>query len=160
PATRRGRSATRSWLGPALSGGSPLTGYTVAASPGGATVTTDGSTTTAVVSGLANGTSYTFTVHATNSMGNSVESAPSNAVVPATTPGPPVNVTALAGNGSATVSWAAPSSTGGAPVTGYTVTASPGGSTVTTAANATSAVLALTNGTTYTFTVHAANSLG
>jgi hypothetical protein len=31
---------------------------------------------------LKNGTSYTFTVHATSTGGDGVESAPSNAVVP------------------------------------------------------------------------------
>src|SRR5207253_3149417 len=83
-----------------------------------------------------------------------------NAVVPITGPGLPTNVTATGANGSATVAWLAPSSSGGSPITGYTVTASPGGATVTTAANATSAVLALTNGASYTFTVHATNGVG
>ena len=42
---------------------------------------TRGSTCTgANVTGISNGTTYTFTVHATNGIGNSPESAPSNAV--------------------------------------------------------------------------------
>jgi len=42
------------------------------------------SATTATVSSLTNGTSYTFTVHASNAAGDSPESTPSNAVTPAT----------------------------------------------------------------------------
>jgi Fibronectin type III domain len=79
-------SATVSWTAPASNGGVALTGYTVMASPGNATVTVGGSATSAVVPGLANGTSYTFTVQANNSVGSSPPSAISNAVTPATPP--------------------------------------------------------------------------
>jgi len=41
------------------------------------------------VTGLSSATSYTFTVHATNAVGNGVESAASNAVTPAVPPTPP-----------------------------------------------------------------------
>jgi len=74
-------------------------------------------------------------------------------------PGAPTGVLATAGHGSATVSWTAPASTGGSPITTYTVTSSPGlrqCSTTTTSCS----VSGLTNGATYTFTVVAANSLG
>jgi len=40
-------------------------------------------------------------------------------------PGAPTGVSAAPGNGQATVSWSAPASNGGGPVTGYTVTGSP-----------------------------------
>jgi Fibronectin type III domain/Leucine rich repeat len=61
-------------------GGSPLTGYTVTASPGGAT--TDGTASPLTVSGLTNGTPYTFTVHATNAVGPGPESTASAQAVP------------------------------------------------------------------------------
>jgi hypothetical protein len=78
----------------------------------------------------------------------------------ATVPGAPTNATAVAGNASATVSWTAPVSNGGSPITGYTVTASPGGATQGTTGATTVAVAGLTNGTAYTFTVVATNAVG
>ena len=51
------------------------------------------------------------------------------AQLPSLPPDPPTNVTAVAGDGEATVSWSAPSFDGGSPIIQYTVTSSPGGLT-------------------------------
>ncbi|MFM7819584.1 MAG: fibronectin type III domain-containing protein, partial [Actinomycetota bacterium] len=75
-------SATINWLAPSSNGYSAITGYTATSSPGAKTCTTTGSLS-CVVRGLTNGTSYTFTVTATNAIGTSVPSSPSEAVVPA-----------------------------------------------------------------------------
>ncbi|MDQ1683759.1 MAG: hypothetical protein QOC82_496 [Frankiaceae bacterium] len=148
-----------SWTAPADNGGSPVTGYTVTTSPGGATASTTGATT-ATISGLTNGTAYTFTVTATTAAGTGPASAASAGITPVGPPGTPLNVSATATNSQATVSWSAPANTGGHPITGYTVTASPGGASASTAGATTATVTGLTNGTSYTFTVTATNDLG
>jgi hypothetical protein len=74
-------------------------------------------------------------------------------------PGAPAGVSAAAGDGQATVTFGAPASDGGTPITVYTVTAQPGGATAT-GGNSPITVGGLTNGTAYTFTVTASNAAG
>jgi len=159
-ATAASTTATVSWTPPSAFG-ALVTGYTVTAAPGGASVTVAGTSTAANVTGLTNGTSYTFTVTATDAAGTGPVSAASNAVIPGPVPGPPTQVTAAAGNATANVSWTPPASAGGSAITGYKVTATPGGSTVSVAGMAISAAMTgLANGTAYRFTVVAINSYG
>nr|WP_246628019.1 S-layer homology domain-containing protein [Paenibacillus oenotherae] len=73
-------SATISFAIPSDIGGSPITSYEVTASPGNITKT--GSASPITITGLSNGTSYTFTVKAINGAGSSEASTASNAVVP------------------------------------------------------------------------------
>jgi fibronectin type III domain protein len=70
-------SATAYWSAPT----GAVSSYTVTASPGGATATVGGSTLSAIVSGLSDGSSYTFNVTAGNAFGTGPASAASNAVV-------------------------------------------------------------------------------
>jgi hypothetical protein len=85
-------------------------------------------------------------------------------IVIAVHPAPPTapgGVAAQAGYGGATITWQPPSSDGGAPWTGYTVTSSPAGGSVTVGATATSAVITgLKPSTAYTFSVVATNVAG
>lgn len=113
------------------------------------------------MNGLTNGTPYTFKVTATNAIGTSSESLASTAATPSTIPNAPTGVTKAMGDGQATVSFLAPTNTGGSAVLSYTVTSSPGNFTCTVNAPATSCnVTGLTNGTSYTFTVKATNKNG
>ncbi len=75
-------------------------------------------------------------------------------------PGAPTGVAATAGNAKATVTWVAPTATGGSPITGYTVTAVQDSSKTCTPTPATTLsceVMGLTNGMAYTFTVAVSN---
>lgn len=76
-----------SFTAPESDGGSPIISYTATSSPEGitGTVSQEGSGNI-TVSGLTNGTSYTFTVTATNSIGTSLPSSPSNSSSPFFTP--------------------------------------------------------------------------
>ncbi|MFL5861219.1 MAG: fibronectin type III domain-containing protein [Solirubrobacteraceae bacterium] len=85
-------SAVVSWTAPA-NGGATITSYTVTPYVNGvpqpvATVTGNPAATTTTVTGLTNGTTYTFTVSATNSAGTSAASGSSNAVTPSAAPAP------------------------------------------------------------------------
>jgi uncharacterized protein (TIGR02145 family) len=71
---------------PASNGGSAITSYTATSSPGGVTGTLSQSGSGSItVTGLTNGTSYTFTVTATNGIGTSLASTVSNSVTPLST---------------------------------------------------------------------------
>jgi len=142
---------------PTSDGGSTITSYRVTSSPGGFFAT--GSSSPIIVSGLTNGTSYTFTMVATNSVGNSSDSNTSDPTIPVTVPTVPLSVNATSGDQSATVTFTAPTSNGGSPITGYTVTSSLGGF-FATGSSSPITVSGLTNGTSYTFTVVATNSVG
>src|SRR5664280_164319 len=167
-------SATVNWTAPADNGGSAITGYTVNAYDGAGTTVfrsqnAAAGATSLVVTGLTNGTAYTFTVAATNAAGTGALSARSVAVTPGTVttlPGAPVIGTPKPGVASATVNWTAPADNGGSALTRYTVNAYDGAGTTVfksqnAAAGATSLVVTgLTNGTAYTFTVAANKAAG
>ncbi|GAA2020731.1 hypothetical protein GCM10009740_06450 [Terrabacter terrae] len=80
------KQATVTWTAPA-NGGSPITSYAVTPYIGSTaqpatTVTGTPPATTTTVTGLTNGTAYTFKVSATNAIGTSLDSTASNAVTP------------------------------------------------------------------------------
>jgi hypothetical protein len=154
-----------SWEAPSSDGGSPITGYAITYSParpsdGSTESAGSGASTSATINGFANGTTYTFTVSALNSAGRGPAGPPASGT-PFTVPGAPASVQARASDAAAVVTWTPPASNGGQGITGYTITASPGGVKLSAGAAATqSGFPGLTNGTAYTFAVTAANGAG
>ena len=79
------------WATPSDTGGEPVSSYIATASPGGATCSTTGETS-CTLTGLTNGTAYTFTVTAQNSAGTSQPSNPSSPTTPVGRPSAPSSV--------------------------------------------------------------------
>ncbi|MEW1552117.1 fibronectin type III domain-containing protein [Streptomyces tsukubensis] len=139
-----------------------VTGFAVSASPGGASVRVFAAAREARVTGLVNGRDYRFTVRQEVSNGRTLVSDPSEEVAPrpARVPGEPVLESVFGRDGEVEVEWSSPDD-GGAPITSFTVTASPGGHRVTLGPQATSTVLrGLKNGVAYTIGVSAVNKAG
>jgi len=160
-----------SWVVPSSNGGKPIFDYVIESSiDGGRTWSTvvDGVTaaTTASVTGLTNGSAYVFRVAAVNAVGRGDWSQLSATVIPFGPASAPRSVTAVGGNGQATLSWTAPSSDGGRAVTDYLLQASvDAGRTWTTVVDTVSTATAatvtgLTNGISYMFRVAAQTAAG
>jgi hypothetical protein len=99
------------------------------------------------------------TVTATNSAGSASATSAATATIAGTEPGAPTIGTATPGNAQVSVAFTAPANTGGPAITSYTVTSNPDGITGT-GSSSPIIVSGLTNGTPYTFTVRATNSIG
>jgi subtilisin family serine protease len=156
-ATRGNAQASISWTPPTSDGGTAITSYTATSTPDGAACFVNVPATSCTIPGLINGRSYSVAVAASNAVGVGPQST-AVSVVPASVPAAAAAPTATSSDQSAVVTWVAPD-TGGAAISSYTVTATPGGATCATQA-LTCTVPGLVNGTAYTFSVQATNELG
>jgi N-acetyl-anhydromuramyl-L-alanine amidase AmpD len=159
-ATPGNASATLTWNA-ARTCHLPITPYHITGQPGNIALDVPANTTSTTIAGLQNGTSYTFTVTASNADGQ--DQLTSNAVTPYTMPAAPVNVAAMASDRSAVVTWTAPND-GGRPIVASRITPYVNNQAIapTTFArtNTTEVVGGLTNGVTYRFVVVAISTGG
>jgi hypothetical protein len=160
------KSATVSWTAPATHG-SPITGYTVGWTAGaGGSKTVQATKASVDITGLQNGTSYTFSIKARNAAGTGPAALTTPVTPTSTVPDPPTDVTASAqSDGSIKVTWnrATPQ---GHPISKYTVTASLSSGTALVPVTVTSGTSTtftsqqgVVLGTSYTFTVTATNDV-
>jgi hypothetical protein len=163
-ASGNGQAVVR-WTAPA-SNGLAITGYTVTPLVGGVAQAPrifNSAATTETLTGLTNGTTFTFKVAARTIFTSGLASKASGPIVVGA-PGPPSAVTATAGVGQAKVHWTPPATNNGAGITAYVVTPFIGGvaqSPRTFLSTATTQTISgLSHGTTFVFRVAATNSRG
>lgn len=119
--TVESRTVVLSWT-PPVDNGRRIEKYTVTSTAGG--YTRDCPSTTCTLDGLTNNVEYNFVVTATNSVGESEPSVPSETARPDVRPDQPAPPTLTFGDRSLDVSWTAPR-TEGSPVESYTLEISP-----------------------------------
>jgi hypothetical protein len=149
---------------PGSDGGSAITRFEYRLD-GGAWVDAGSLSSPITISGLTNGTPYQVEIRAVSSIGAGDASAPVSGT-PSTVTSAPGDVVAVAGDAAMTISWSAPSETGGVPITSYVATLfdQPSGgvplASCTTTSATTCGVELLDNGTTYYVGVVALNAAG
>jgi titin len=165
-ATPSNRTVTLSWAPPTNTGRAPIKDYTIQRLNRGKWVTLPDGVNTARsfrVTGLTNGTRYSFRVIARNSRWPGAKSAVVRAT-PRTVPSAPRSLAAVGGDGLVALTWKAPASNGGAPIQRYLVQrlirANHGWATIRSTTARSLRVTGLHNGTRYTFRVRAVNAAG
>ena len=157
------------WDAPANDGGLPILEYRVyrgTSSGGESFLASAGLSLTFTDSSVTNGQTYYYQVTARNAVGVGPPSNEASATPnpPATPPGAPSGLSATAGDGSVSLSWSAPGSDGGSPITNYKIYRG-GSSNGETLLDTVGDVLSytdtsVTNGNTYYYKVAAVNSVG
>ena len=156
--------AVITWTAPTDDGGAVITSYTVTSSPGDIDCTWTSGPLNCTVTGLTNGTEYTFFVTATNAFGTSDPSSTESGT-PLSPPGVPRSISVETGVDTITLVWDVPSSTGGSDITDYVIEYSVDGSNwlvledgVSTATTTT--VTGLDTNVDHIFRVAAVNAIG
>lgn len=149
------RTVELQWTEPPANG-APITGYTVTSDQGTSTAC---SSTICTITGLTNDTEYRFSVVATNKVGDSAPSAPSDVARPDIHPEQPDAPVLTFGDKALDIVWTAPESKG-SPVRSYTLEISPapaGGSQVANLTGTSYRWTGLENGVAYQVRVRAYN---
>ncbi|MFE4195310.1 Ig-like domain-containing protein [Paenarthrobacter sp. NPDC056912] len=154
----RSRTAVLKWAPPS-DNGATITKYTVKA----AGFLQECPTTTCTLTGLTNNVKYVFTVAATNEVGESQPSVPSNEIRPDEKPSPPDVPTVKAGDKDLAITWT-PAKTEGSPVKHYNLEISPPPASGIAVKNDVTGLSytwpGLTNGVKYKVRAQAVNDLG
>lgn len=149
-------------------GGSPLDFYQTSHTPDGGAEVMSGSlglVNTYTITGLTNGTEYTFRVRVGNTIGKSLWSneLTETPVSSATIPDAPSDLSVVSGDGTLTASWTAPESNGSSLVNYYISYTPNGGSESIVSTDSTDvsySISDLVNGLDYTVKVRAENGIG
>ena len=152
-----GVEAVFNWTQPPGSNGSPLIESSVTLSAEIPKCVT--TLTTCTFSGLVKGFEYSAVLVSKNSIGESKKVTLKFTPPGISAPTVPQTVAAVAAEKSATVSWTAPLSINGSPISAYTVTLTPGGATCSTL-ELSCIFTGLLGGTEYTASVTATNAAG
>lgn len=159
-AVRGDGSITVNWTAPLNDGGAPIQSYKIYDNNDNLIVNgISPSASSYIITSLSLGTTYSFRVSAVNSVGESAKSDLSNSLLFVTSPSAPYNITGVQGNSVISLSWQSPTSTGGAPISEYTLNTYDNSSLVqnVTTGSLSYNVTNLTYGTYYTFNVSASN---
>ena len=154
---------TLQWQAPGRNGGGVITKYQVYPVIGGqqlAPTDLSGAATSFTITGLTNGTTYTYDVLAVNA--NGAGEAVRVSAVPSTVPNQPTNLVAQSpANKTLRISWTA-GANGGAEITSHRVTVARTGESTRTVdtAQTTADISGLTNGAVYTIQVTSTNIKG
>jgi len=123
------------WTAPASNGGSSVLGYKIRVINQSTSATVYESatydTSPFTATGLTAGVSYQVRIAAANVIGQG-EQDYSDSIPGAVSPGAPTALSGTAGDGTASLTWSAPASDGGASITGYVVEYTPAGGSAQT----------------------------
>ena len=147
---------------PAFNGGSSISNYEYKIDSGAWMAVSPSSTaTTIVVTGLTNGTSYSFKVRAVNVAGGGAGSGSENST-PSTTPDAPTGLIATSQNSQLSIAFSAPVFDGGSAITNYQYKVGNGSWVAVNPPSNTTVVVVpgLTNGATYSVKLRAVNPAG
>lgn len=152
---------TVAFTAPTNNGGSAITDYQVSTN-NGSTFSSAGTTVSPIlVTGLTNGTTYQVVIRAVNAVPGSGVVSNMSSGTPATTPSAPTITGITPGDTTLSVAFTAPTTNGGATITGYEVSTNNGVSFMSAGTTTSPLTLSgLSNGTTYQVVIRAVNSRG